>query len=278
MATVLYDKTESRDLEAVGSKLIDASFHERKPAWVGGQISTKDSDFLSGLVQWDRPQNCVEIGVASGWSSAVLLTTLEKVHGDKFTMSGIDLFEEYYLDKSIPTGNAVREVTPQLANRYRLLTGRYAFEEMSTIGAIDFAFIDAQHMHPWATLDMIAVLPYLQADRWIALHDLNLCRFERHKHMNRGPFYLFNFWPDQKINSTQEPSMIGAVRLQRKAADYLPVLLETLWTPWEIPVDATVRAGLRQFISTHFGQMWADKFHEVFEAESARLARNKTVS
>lgn len=247
-------------LESVGSGLIDGAFLDRRPSWIGGQISHIDCAFLSGLVQHVRPQNIVEIGVASGWSSAVLLHSLKATGAAEFRLSGIDLFPEFYLDKSIPTGRAVSEVTPELQTHFNLLTGRVAFEAMGDVGKVDFAFIDAHHMHPWATIDMISVLPFIEKGRWVAMHDLNLCGIERHKHTNRGPFYLFYLWPDQKIYSTQKRTMIGAVLLEREPQHYLPGLLEILYTPWEIRLDDPVVDSFVAFVRSHYGDEWAQKF------------------
>ena len=181
------------------------------------------------------------------------------------TLTGIDLSPNYYLDASIPTGRAVYETVPELASNYRLLTGRLAFDAMADVGKVDFAFIDGHHMHPWATLDMLSVLPFIERGRWVAMHDLNLCTFERHRHTNRAPFYLFYMWPDQKLHSTQQPTMIGAVLIERSPADYLPILLEILYTPWEVDVDQTALSRLGTFVADHFGPSWSDKFSKAFQ-------------
>ena len=200
----------------------------------------------------------------------MLLKTLSSLGGER-KVTGIDLSPSFYLDSSIPTGRAVNEVVPELLPNYRLLTGRLAFDAMAEAGPVDFAFIDGHHMHPWATLDMISVLPFIERGRWVAMHDLNLCTFERHRHMNRGPFYLFYMWPDQKLHSTQVPPMIGAVLLERTPADYLPLLLEILYTPWETDVDPEALSRLSAFITHHFGPSWGEKYAQAFADCRSRL-------
>jgi hypothetical protein len=267
--TITVESIEKRGADAVGGDFLNL-----RPAWAQGTISDYDSRFLAGLVTFANATRVVEIGVASGWSSAVLLKALSSLSGDR-ALTGIDLSPEYYLDKSIPTGRAVSDTVPALAGNYRLLTGRLAFEVMPEVGKVDFAFIDGHHMHPWATLDMLSVLPFIERGRWVAMHDLNLCTFERHKHMNRAPFYLFYMWPDQKLHSTQQPTMIGAVIIDRAPADYLPTLLEILYTPWEVEVDSASLEKLVTFIGSHFGDAWSRKFHDAFEhcGEKLRLGK-----
>jgi hypothetical protein len=259
----LHRTITTQSLESRGAAVIGADFGSRRPSWAQGTISDYDSQFLAGLVNFANPQNTVEIGVASGWSSAVLLTAMSKLDG-KRRLNGIDLSPTYYLDPSIPTGRAVDEIVANLASNYTLHTGRLAFDVMPEIGKVDFAFIDGHHMHPWATLDMLSILPFIDRGRWVAMHDLNLCAFERHRHTNRGPFYLFYMWPDQKLHSTQQPTMIGAVIIDRPPADYLPRLLEILYTPWEVDVDPSDLARLAELISASFGKAWSSKFSEAF--------------
>lgn len=267
----LHRTVTAKGIEARGDEAIGADFGKQRPAWAQGTISDYDSRFLAGLANFANARNVVEIGVASGWSSAVLLKALNTL-GAEHRVTGIDLSPTYYLDASIPTGHAVQETVPQLAGNYRLLTGKLAFDAMSEVGKVDFAFIDGHHMHPWATLDMLSVLPFIDRGRWVAMHDLNLCTFERHRHTNRAPFYLFYMWPDQKLHSTQQPTMIGAVLVERSPADYLPTLLEILYTPWEIDVDPADLSRLASTTGEHFGDAWSRKFTDAFNHCRERFA------
>lgn len=262
-------------LEVRGVNALGGEFDSKRPAWVSGNISDYDSRFLAGLVNFANARHVVEIGVASGWSSAVLLKALSGLDGDR-KVTGIDLSPNYYLDDSIPTGRAVQDTVPELEADFTLLTGRLAFDAMADVGKVDFAFIDGHHMHPWATLDMLSILPFIERGRWVAMHDLNLCTFARHRHMNRGPFYLFYMWPDQKLHSTQQPTMIGAVAIDRSPADYLPTLLEILYTPWEVDVDQAALTRLTQFMAEHFGADWSEIFASAFRDCREQLHANKS--
>lgn len=260
----LHRVVTTASLEKRGGDLL-GDFHSRLPSWVSGNISEYDSRFLAGLVNFANARKVLEIGVASGWSSAVLLKALSGLDGDRKVI-GIDLSRDYYLDASIPTGRAVDETVPDLLPNYRLLTGRLAFDAMAEVGPVDFGFIDGHHMHPWATLDMLSILPFIERGRWVAMHDLNLCTFERHAHRNRAPFYLFYLWPDQKLHSTQQPAMIGAVIIDRNPVDYLPILLEILYTPWEVEVSPADLSSLARLIGDRFGDSWSHKFASAFES------------
>lgn len=265
----------NKDIERRGWASLGDGFWERKPKWVGGNISEHDVPFLAGLINYIGPSRMLEIGVASGWSSAVMLQSANS-NGNNARLSAIDLSHHYYLDKSIPTGQAVNEVTPDHIKNYDLLTGRLAIDVMDEIGDVDFVFIDAHHMHPWATLDMISVLPFISEGTWVAFHDLNLCRVERHQHLNRGPYYMFNAWPDAKLHSTQNPPMIGAVKMERAPEAYLSELLEILYTPWEITVNAGIQSRFVDFIGRHFGELSSTKFAAALSTMDQKLSASKT--
>tara|TARA_R110000787_G_scaffold90043_3_gene190479 strand:+ start:863 stop:1720 length:858 start_codon:yes stop_codon:yes gene_type:complete len=254
----------SAALEARSESFLPDQLMKKKPDWAGGAISNYDAKFLTGFLSHVRPRKVVEIGVASGWSSALMLHALKEIHGsDPYTLHAIDLLHDFYLKPEYKAGALVGEVVPDLEPNYNLLTGRIALEAMKDVGPVDFAFIDAHHFHPWAALDFLALLPYITKGTWVAFHDINLCTFERHKHTNRGPFYLFHMWQDTKLQSTQNPAMIGAVLMERQPEQYLRDLLEILHTPWELTLSPEDVASVVSFVGTHFGDKWQNQFKQL---------------
>jgi predicted O-methyltransferase YrrM len=237
----------AEDLEREGQSLL-GQMYARQPDWVGGAISKYDAGFLAGLVRHLDARRIVEVGVASGWSSGVMIAAQKGVGH----VTGIDLSPTYYLDPSHPTGAVVSELFPDQAHRFTLLTGACAFEIVGQIGSVDFAFIDGHHKHPWAALDLISLLPRLERGAWVGLHDLSLCHKPEQNHSNRGPFYLYYMWPGRKLRSTQEPTMIGAIHLEEEPMDYLPFLCEILHTPWELDLTPEQKAAFLAFTKAHF--------------------------
>ncbi len=259
---------EVANLEREGRSIIDQAFIARRPDWVGGNISPDDSAFLAGLIAAVEPQRLLEIGVASGWSSAVILRTLEATENQAAALRSIDLLPHYYLDKSKLTGQVVRDLVPDLVSRYSLHTGRLAFEVTPELEPSDFVFIDADHLHPWAVLDLVSVLPFVATGSWIAMHDINLCRIPRHAHRNRGPFYLFGSWPDRRLASSVALPMIGAVLLEQAPRRYLDHIIELLATPWEASIPLEIKDRIESFVRAHFGATVADRFVDACAAGS----------
>lgn len=237
----------------------------RRPDWVAGQISEFDQPLLMGLTKLVRPKKVVEIGVASGWSGALFVDVLQS-NGTPAEYIGVDLSPSYYLDKSRSTGAAIHELFPQPSITSRLLLGKLAIDVIEEIGdGVDLAFIDGDHMHPWAMLDFLTLLPVLAPNAWVLFHDLNLSTYARHKNRNRGPKYFFESWPYQKIHSSQRPPMIGAVCLPHLLDEMLlTILWDTTHTPWEVSVAPDILDKISAGLGRRFGSDWREKFQTAF--------------
>ena len=245
-----------------------------QPEWAVASISDMDAAFFAGLVIETRPRKLLEIGVASGWGSCVLLRALETADVRDVEIHGVDIAERFFYDAAYATGQCVRDVMPHWLDRYHLRTGLTIGECAREIGAgIDFAFIDAHHMHPWATLDLLAILPYIKPGSWVAMHDLNLSRKEDQEHRNRGPKYLFEGWDDDKLHSTQEPTMAGALRIPDDPAPKLPLLLDILYTPWDLPVDARVFEAVCAIVGSAYGTVWAGRVRRAAEIGNYHISK-----
>ena len=248
----------------------------RRPAWVGGNISESDQPLLIGLTKLLQPRKVVEIGVASGWSGCLFVDALRS-NRQSAEYIGIDYSPTFYLDKSRKTGAALGELFPDPDHGVacRLLLGAVAVDVLDAIGpGVDLAFIDGDHHHPWAVLDLLSLLPVLAPSAYVLMHDLNLSTFERHKHANRGPKYLYEGWPLEKLHSSQKPPMIGAIKMPVQVdAGLLTRLLDIVYTPWEVAVDASVLDKTATVLGKQFGNDWGRKFKAAFDELNAATRR-----
>jgi len=261
----LFEQFARGHVDRLGAPIAE-DLWRRQPRWAVASISDMDAAFVAGLVKQLRPRKVVEIGVASGWGSCVILAALEAAGIDNAELHGVDIAQRFFYDPAYETGQCVREVVPHWLDRYHLTTGVTAGHCVRDIGAgIGFAFIDAHHMHPWATLDLLATMPFLDASSWVALHDLNLSRKEDQEHRNRGPKYLFEGWDGDRMHSVQQPTMVGAIRMPEDAASALPGLLDTLYTPWELPVEPHASEAVCGIVEETYGREWGSRFRRAVE-------------
>ncbi|CNI53744.1 Predicted O-linked N-acetylglucosamine transferase%2C SPINDLY family [Yersinia frederiksenii] len=239
---------------------------EKKPSWVSGNISELDQLLVIGLTKLTRPKKVVEIGIASGWSGCSFIEALE-ANNQSAEYIGIDLSPNYYLDQSRATGAAISELFPNTSINVRLLLGSFAVDLQKEIGkGVDLAFIDGDHMHPWAILDLLSLMPILSPSAYVLIHDLNLSTYERHNQTNRGPKYLYECWPFEKLHSSQNLPMIGAVKMPQQVDDeFLLLLLNTTYTPWETRIDPSILVKISSSIGREFGSSWEKKFQRAFD-------------
>ena len=144
-----------------------------RPPWVAGTISLSDARYLCQRLL-DRGDGAViEIGTASGVSTAIMRNALEPAV-DLFTY---DIATQFYAAPERRTGEAADTMLPQD------LVERITFRSPATaedVGAdhapnsVGFLFLDANHNHPWPVLDLLAVLDQLRPGAEVVLHDVNL--------------------------------------------------------------------------------------------------------
>jgi predicted O-methyltransferase YrrM len=205
------------------------------PAWARGAITRSDAEFLTQAIAVLQPQTVVEIGVASGVSSAVILHALDRlpaVEGGRLLQS-CDIVPSCYFNAEYNTGAAVREMNPHAKSHWLLDTdidARRLSQEWQP-NTVDLTLIDANHYHPWPLLDLLHMTYVAKPRSWVVLHDIDLPR--RTKLQVHGAMWLFEAWPFAKIQGEGAASNIGAVQLPDQASDLLPMTRALLERPWE---------------------------------------------
>ena len=149
------------------------------PPSLNAEMSPDERLFLAEMILKAKPRKCLEVGVAAGGSSVILLSSMKSLYGkDMPFLHSIDSCERYYRDSSLETGFQVNDF-PQLKPFHKLFTGGWAFEFMEEIGGgIDFVLLDTVHFLPGELLDYLMVLPYLSDNATIVLHDTNIHTIE----------------------------------------------------------------------------------------------------
>jgi predicted O-methyltransferase YrrM len=218
------------------------------PAWATGHITFSDAAFLSTLVTELAPSAIVEVGVASGCSSAVLLqaqSCIQRAENPSAPwLFSYDVSEYCYFDASRLVGAAVDEMAPDLRPFWCLTIGdALKAREMLSGRELVLGFIDADHRHPWPTLDLLAILPTLRTGAWVALHDIRLPQLgSGPMYDNHGAEYLFDAWPWAK----RSEGNIGAVRLDASPDEIRAFCAGLLDVAWEAPIPRETLVALGQ--------------------------------
>lgn len=199
-----------------------------------GAVSRFDAKFLCDLIAETRPTKCFEVGVASGMSTTFLLMALAKLAPESELVS-VDISRQYYADRTKQVGYVVDAALPEPGCKFALYFNHWSAdaEKFATEEKFDFVFVDAHHSHPWATLDTMLVLPFVNPGAWIAVHDIALHEISRFASQT-GPLRVYEAMPGPKRKSQFENQNIGAFQVTGSHRDYEDQLLASLAQPWTV--------------------------------------------
>jgi predicted O-methyltransferase YrrM len=156
--------------------------YAQKPEWVEGTLSHYDTRFLFRKALLAGTAVAVEIGTASGFSTTVLcnaLNALSKagVIGSEFSVVSYDIAAHFYANREKNVGDVARELLPpELLDHISFRNPAMAVNLRDSFGRdeVGFLFLDANHRHPWPTLDLLATLDILAPGAFAVFHDINL--------------------------------------------------------------------------------------------------------
>ncbi len=137
------------------------------------EMTKFESAFLSGLLKKFKPKRILEVGLAAGGTSAIIMQTMDMLGVDSKIFS-VDLFKEFYLNKELESGYLAEKAKELLPDVYhKRLLGKLAFEQVNEMGGdFDFLVLDTVHTMPGEILDFLAILPYLKNNAVVVLHDI----------------------------------------------------------------------------------------------------------
>lgn len=137
------------------------------------EMTDFENCFLFSLLKEKKPKKILEIGVSGGATTLMILDYIKSNSPDTKLYS-IDISEQWYRDISKKSGYIASEIHGECEN-WKLFLGKTYPECCDQIGdGIDFCILDTNHSLPGELLDFLAVLPSLQNDAVVVLHDTNL--------------------------------------------------------------------------------------------------------
>lgn len=231
------------------------------------EMNNHDHAFLCGMIKKFMPRKILEIGVAEGGTTAIIMYCLAmlKLQSDVYS---VDLCERLYCDNTKQTGyEYIRlESLVQGKSRHQFYFGKTIAEQIDKIGKdIDFVIIDTTHKLPGEILDFLCVFPYLTSDAIIVLHDTNL-NYSRAVKGNRSQIFtskdsiatkvLFSSVVADKYMVLQQGELpnIAAFSINKDTGKYIESLFYALTFTWAyMPVKEMLGAYRKIF------ERWYDK-------------------
>ena len=177
-----------------------------KAGWL---LSLEQAYFINGIIRKFKPKKCLEIGVANGGSSILILNAIKDID-DSFLVS-MDLNTQMYLKNGLKTGYRVKKYFPELSKKWRLFTGDLPHKFLIKLNeTFDFFFLDTAHLAPGELLNLIEALPFLKQNAIMILHDI-LWHFSTHLNIYPSNIYLFSNLRGDKILLKMKKKRIGNI-------------------------------------------------------------------
>lgn len=136
------------------------------------EMTRSETGFLIDLLQKYKPKKILEVGVAAGGTTSLIL---KNITGDQRLIS-VDICDRYYRDNTYITGYIAQQTcTEEELGRHTVYLGKDIISCIGDIGGdIDFCIIDTMHVMPGELMHFIAVYPFLSKNCCVVLHDLTL--------------------------------------------------------------------------------------------------------
>ena len=252
------------------------------------EMSERERAFVCETIKKHKPKKIVEIGIAAGTNSVIILDYLHENNLlDSTTFCAIDYNTTYYRD--LRSGNymhncgggvesgqrksgfLVQELVPHLTSYYNLYTGGLCANHLEKVGdGIDLCIIDTVHSSPGEGFDFLMVLPYLAENAVIILHDLSYHCFNRsnNKHANICALLFFALVGKKEIPPQYPPyedvfQNIGSCVLSPNQKQFLEYYFRILHMPWEYMPSNEDLLVFENYILKIYGEHFAVAFKHI---------------
>lgn len=226
------------------------------------EMSRQEASVLCGLIEKFRPNKIVEIGVAAGGSTCLILKCLELLGMNTTEMISMDINVNFYRGKEKETGYLLTENRQKYkcVDKHKLLLGKYAVDNLEEIkGDIDLLFLDTVHSMPGEILDFLLLYPYLSKSAIVVMHDTNL-------HTIRGSYSMSNRVLVNSVtafkfyNSDYQYLNIGAFQINVDTKKYIENTFAALLLPWAyMPEEKMLQAyewEYKKYYSLNAIEIW----------------------
>lgn len=246
------------------------------------EMSEFESAFLCGAIKTFRPKKILEVGVAGGATTAIILQALEDI-GEPYEMYSIDAAEKFYRDKTKPSGfmamfamenNLLNPPHTTLNGKHEFHLGKFLPQVIDSIGGgIDLVVLDTRHVMPGEGMDFLAMLPYLKPGSIVVLHDVTYNQGKVQNINGHATTVLFsavtankfvNFLPDDGNRKYVYPN-IAAFQINEQTAANIENIFLSMILRWAyMPSQEELNIYWAHYLK-HYPQELCAIFNEAFK-------------
>lgn len=239
-----------------------------------GSITAQEAFFLQNLIHAYRPSNLLEIGMASGLSCGLMANFLDLSGGGHIVT--IDHDNTFFGDNSKSNGFLIDQIYTGSKVKINKAPFHTALDLDKFNSVFDLVFIDANHQHPWPTLDTLLANPWLAGSKIVVHHDYKLY-IHQTKPIGIGPKYLYDQFPDHlKLRSPEDDGNIFALSLAIDHQDLEEIAISSLMLPWSLQTPLTARgeSSLASRIVRTLSKYYSTRLVDAFKTALAKFGRS----
>lgn len=248
------------------------------------EMSPFDSAFLCGLIRKFKPDKIVEVGIAGGGSTAIILSCVQMLKLDKCNIYSIDYSEKFYRDNTLTSGylgGLALELLSELKDRHRFLLGDIACSWCDELKDCDFLILDTTHFLPGEVLDFITLLPVLKDGAVVVFHDIRLNQMRNKSAIATGT--CISASTGEKYINWDESAFgrypnIGAIVVNEDTRKNIANLFLSLLLTWTYLPSEKQIAGYRKAIVDFYNNDLVQIFDCALELNKRTYWKNKSES
>lgn len=231
------------------------------------EMLSDEQGFLCGIIKKVKPKKIVEIGVAEGGTTAVIMNAVS-ILGLTCEVYSVDLSEKLYYNWELTTGYEYNRLCPFIKNNksiHSFLFGKTIAAQLKIIGKdIELVILDTMHAVPGGLLDFLSVYPYLSANAMVVLHDVNIdyyyaisheMKWKNWSNFSFATKLLFSVVRAEKyLNYDKNGDIlnIGAFRVNKDTDKCIEDIFFLLHMPWAYCPSRTVMTEYEKLFRYHY--------------------------
>lgn len=241
------------------------------------QMSGEQLSYLCGLIKMFAPNKIVEVGVADGGTTAVVLNCIDKL-GLNSEVHSIEKEAKSWTAPSKESGYLAEESKAFLKNniQHKLNIGVLP-DYIDKIGeGIDFLILDTTHKLPGELLDFLVALPYLKDGAIVVMHDIWLNHWAPYNDMNaQATRVLLSAASGERLVSSSASSdlNIGAFIVSEDTRKYVENIFHALALSWIYIPDDNYLALCRECYARYYKEELVKLFDLAVEKNKATRSR-----
>ncbi|TKX29187.1 hypothetical protein CQA38_03625 [Campylobacter sp. MIT 12-5580] len=246
------------------------------------EMHISQREFIIKEIQRYKPKKILELGIAAGANSVLVLKYLEENELlDEVRLHSVDFSTFYYRDLNDLnmmknprlSGFLVDELVPHLRKYWNLYTPGLVAKHLDEIGKdIDFVILDTAHSLPGELLDFLMILPYLSKNAVICMDDLMFHVWYNKQGIVCNLLYLlFKGEKTLPCDSFNRPFFqnVGSCMLADGQLEHINLLtfFKALTIPWVYMPNIDDLEIFKQHILRHYGMKYVEAFEEIVKIQ-----------